>query len=145
MGLTGTKKKKFYVWGLQGQYTTLWLWKPEFNSRIGHHVTAECSEVGASPEAWESMTPYVWCILESVPSTGRVARTWSSKTTRTTSCTWNLAELRRDAPEIRRQLGVLRCPLCDRPPPYLEVRSLMQYFSLYYADTLTSLCWRETR
>ena len=23
---------------LSGQYTTLWLWKPEFDSRIGHHV-----------------------------------------------------------------------------------------------------------
>ena len=26
-----------------GQYTTLWLWKPEFDSRIGHHVTGLCS------------------------------------------------------------------------------------------------------
>ena len=28
-----TKINKYSV-----QYTTLWLWKPEFDSRIGHHV-----------------------------------------------------------------------------------------------------------
>ena len=64
--------------------------KPEFDSRIGHHVTVELlqkkAEVGVSPAAEESSAPYVLVLIWGVA----VSKIWC-------------------------QLGVLRCSQGGRP------------------------------